>query len=113
MGEQSILLEREKVPDIVALKDGDYQLGVRPHHLSLVSSETHSVEIKARVSVTEITGSESFIHFDFNGQRWIALVHGINPVNAHEVIRLYLDPRKFYFFSAVGNLVRAPTVPEN
>ena len=35
------------------------------------------VSVRATVSVTEITGSESFVHLDFAGHRWVMLEEGI------------------------------------
>ena len=45
------------------LADGDYTLGIRPHHIT-AEARPGSEPIEGRVLVTEISGSESVIHFD-------------------------------------------------
>ena len=41
-----------------------------------------AVAVKAKVTVTEITGSESFVHLDFADARWVMLAHGIHDLRA-------------------------------
>ncbi len=90
------------------LADGSYRIGIRPHHISLQASASHRLAITGRVTVNEISGSESFVHFDFAGQGWVALVPGIQAVDLNESLCLYLDPEKFYYFHENGQLALAP-----
>jgi glycerol transport system ATP-binding protein len=99
-----------ELPDTLRqLPDADYDIGIRPHHIGLAPGGDDSVSIKGRVSVNEITGSESFIHFDFGGHSWVALVHGVHPAEPGESIQLYLRPDSFYVFRPGGDLVHAPS----
>ena len=66
------------------------------------------MQVTGRVTVNEITGSESFIHFEFAGSPWIALVHGIYPAVPGETVQLYLNPESFYYFYPDGALALAP-----
>lgn len=90
------------------LENNSYSVGIRPHHISLQASESNHVAITGRVTVNEISGSESYIHFDFGGQSWVALVPGIQSVALNENLPLYLDPEKFYLFHPNGDLAWAP-----
>ena len=92
------------------LADGTYSLGIRPHHVSLQASGSHTVAINGIVTVNEISGSESFIHFDFAGGSWVALVEGIQTVGLNDSLPLYLNPEKFYYFHNDGQLALAPAV---
>jgi glycerol transport system ATP-binding protein len=92
----------------LALADAVYGVGVRPHHISLQPSASHQVAITGTVRVSEISGSESYIHFKFAEQNWVALVPGIQAVGLNEKLALYLDPEKFYLFHASGELAWAP-----
>jgi glycerol transport system ATP-binding protein len=92
------------------LADGDYSLGIRPHHVSLQATPNHTVAISGTVSVNEISGSESFIHFDFAGRSWVALVEGIQTVGPNDSLPLYLNPENFYYFHKNGQLALAPGV---
>ncbi|MBT4523192.1 MAG: ABC transporter ATP-binding protein [Halieaceae bacterium] len=90
------------------LTDTEYQVGIRPHNISLNRDGENSVEILGTVTVSEITGSESFIHFHFADCHWVALVHGIHIFGQGEEIQLYLNPETFYFFYRDGKLAQAP-----
>src|SRR6056300_575117 len=91
-------------------------LAVRGHHLRLGSDVAHAsepsareslIEIRGTVDVTEITGSESFVHFTFMGQPWVALLDGIHAFPGGAAITLYARPHDcFLFHTQTGNRVR-------
>ena len=64
--------------------------------------------VTGTVALTEITGSESFIHVDFAGARWVALAHGIHDLAIGQPVELYLEPSRFFVFDAAGALAAAP-----
>lgn len=74
-------------------------LGFRPHQLALGRGSDSDVEIPARVTLTEITGSESFIHVDALGERWTVLAHGIHSPETGSEIKLYLNPEGVFVFA--------------
>ncbi|MGB0682210.1 MAG: ABC transporter ATP-binding protein [Magnetovibrionaceae bacterium] len=84
------------------LPDGPCIVGFRPHHLSLSADSEHAVHLKARVSVTEITGSESYIHLDHGGERWALLTPGIHDIETDADIDIYLDTRHLLIFDQDG-----------
>ena len=90
-----------------SLADGRYQIGFRAHHLHLARPVPHALAVPAKVTVTEITGSESFIHVDTLGERWTALSHGVHPYDTGDDITLYLDPADCLYFTENGNRVEA------
>lgn len=84
--------------------DGQYVIGFRPHHLYLKRPNDRAVPLKATVAVSEITGSESYIHVDFADERWVALAHGVHALEVDDEIELYIDPRRFFVFNLDGSL---------
>ena len=90
------------------LPDGPYQIGFRAHQLYVDKPSADALEVEAIVRVTEITGSESFIHVEALGERWTALAHGIHHHAVGENIVLYLYPKDFLTFTADGRNVEAP-----
>ena len=58
--------------------------------------------VTAKVSVTEITGSESFVHLDFADARWVMLAHGVHDFEPDETIEVFIDPRHLMVFDADG-----------
>lgn len=94
---------------LAALADGDYIAGFRPNHLELERHTAAAVEFQASLIVTELTGSETFVHLDHHGERWVGLVHGIRELEIGAVLNTYLDPAHVYIFSTDGQLVAPAT----
>ncbi len=88
--------------------DGRYKVGIRPHHLMLHPPKSAALEVMASVSTTEITGSESFVHVEHGGSRWVALTHGVHRVEIGDQVPVYMDPAGFLIFDAAERLVAAP-----
>ncbi|WP_422366033.1 ABC transporter ATP-binding protein [Pelagibius sp.] len=96
-------------PSAQDLADGAYKVGIRPHHLLLHRPAGAALEVTGAVSTTEITGSESFIHVESEGERWVALTHGVHRVEVGDHIPVYLDPASFFIFDGAERLVAAPS----
>lgn len=90
------------------LADGTYKVAIRPHHLLLHPPAGATIEVEASVSTTEITGSESFVHVEHGGSRWVALTHGVHRAEIGDKVAVYLDPAGFLVFDAEERLVAAP-----
>jgi glycerol transport system ATP-binding protein len=88
-----------------AIADGEYTLGIRPHHISPVAQGKNAVEVEGRVLVTELSGSESVIHFDLNGQTWVSQSHGIHPFKVGSKARLHVDTGQGLYFDSAGGLI--------
>ncbi|WP_299962514.1 ABC transporter ATP-binding protein [uncultured Roseobacter sp.] len=94
------------------LSDGDYTAGFRPNHLELTPHGAGAMRFSTRLSVTEITGSETFIHLDHHGERWVGLVHGIQSLTPGQELDVFLDPAHVYLFAQDGDLVAAAPYAE-
>ncbi|MBW3098574.1 ABC transporter ATP-binding protein [Pseudohoeflea coraliihabitans] len=100
---------RLRVPaHLGGLADGAYTLGVRPHHLSLRPPEGEALTIACRVSTTEITGSESFIHLESAHAPMVALLHGVHRIGIGDQIPAYIAGRDVFIFDAGEKLVSSP-----
>jgi glycerol transport system ATP-binding protein len=82
------------------LADGAYLFGFRPHDLHLEPTAVDTISVPATVAITEITGSESFVHLDAPDGRWVGLIHGIRPIEIGARVEVRLDPERFFVFSA-------------
>ncbi|MEH0070237.1 ABC transporter ATP-binding protein [Pannonibacter sp. Pt2-lr] len=87
------------------LSDGRYIAGFRPNHLELHRHSADAMEFTAHLMVTEITGSETFVHLEHHGERWVGLVHGVHDLTLGTALKLYLDPSHVYVFGQDGSLV--------
>jgi glycerol transport system ATP-binding protein len=94
-------------PEHAELPDGRYRAGFRPNHLTIHRPEAPAIAFEAEVAVTEITGSESFIHVTCGPERWVAASHGVHepPVGAR--MRVFVEPRHVYLFAEDGRLAAA------
>ncbi|MBP0484849.1 ABC transporter ATP-binding protein [Sagittula salina] len=90
---------------LAELKDGRYVAGFRPNHLEIGRHAADAVEFITTLTVTELTGSETFVHLDHHGERWVGLVHGVHDLKIGAPLRVYLDPRHVYVFAEDGALV--------
>ena len=91
---------------LAGLPEGRYTLAHRPHHLSLAPRGPASAPLRARVTVTEITGSESFVHLDHAGESWTLLAPGIHDIDEGTPIEVHLDTRHLLVFDEAGRAVR-------
>lgn len=91
--------------ELAGIADSSYTIGFQPHHLSLSRPTASAVAVKAKVSVTEITGSESFVHLDFADARWVMLAPGVRMFEPDETIEVFIDPRHIMVFDHSGHAV--------
>jgi glycerol transport system ATP-binding protein len=67
-----------------------------------LSPEPGRIAIPATVNVSEITGSESYIHLEADGQRFVALIPGVRMEEVGARRTFYLDPEKLLLFAPDG-----------
>ena len=90
---------------LAQLTDGTYTAGFRPNHLELERKSEDALEFSATLIVTEITGSETFVHLDHHGDRWVGLVHGVRDLALGGTLPIYLEAAHVYIFGEDGALV--------
>ncbi|WP_417254926.1 ABC transporter ATP-binding protein [Celeribacter sp.] len=87
------------------LPDGRYMAGFRPNHLEILQHSETALRFTTRLHVTELTGSETFVHLDHHGARWVGLIHGVHDLDIGGALDVWLDPRHVYVFDEDGRLV--------
>ncbi len=90
------------------LPDGVYRVGFRAHQLQLMNGASGRHAFGATVTVTEITGSESFVHLNRGTSNWVAVLHGVHEFEPGQTLDALLDPNDIFVFDATGRLVAAP-----
>ncbi|MBX9454113.1 MAG: ABC transporter ATP-binding protein [Mesorhizobium sp.] len=92
---------------LAGIADGSYTIGFQPHHLTLAPADDRAVAVKAKVTVTEITGSESFVHLAVADEKWVMLARGIHNFEPDQTIDAYIDPRHLMVFDSSGRMAQA------
>jgi len=91
--------------EVLGLDDGAYTMGVRPHHITPTPPGCPSVEIRDRVEITELSGSESVAHFSLGGRNWVSLAAGTHPYRVGETHVFHLLPERCFYFDGTGTVV--------
>jgi len=91
---------------LLGMPDGPYLLGLRPHHVKpLADRSVGSVAVEGRVSIAEISGSESVVHFDLQGSTWVSLTHGVLRYEVGATATFALDVTHALYFAPDGRCV--------
>jgi glycerol transport system ATP-binding protein len=89
----------------VKIKDGTYKIGIRPHNITTYKEGKNSVEIGGKVLISELSGSESLIHFTNGNLNWVSLSNGIQQKNIGEDAKLHMNIDEFLYFDENNRLV--------
>ena len=90
------------------LVDGAYRVGFRAHQLAIANGMAGRHAFPATVTVTEITGSESFVHLHRADANWVAVLQGVHEFEPGQALEAVLDPDNVFVFDAGGRLVASP-----
>jgi glycerol transport system ATP-binding protein len=96
-------------PHMSRLPRGPYRIGVRANHVFLESGGASTLAVPATVDLSEISGSETFVHARHNGLTLVVQREGVHRYELGQSVTLYIDPNRLYAFDAAGGLAAAPT----
>ena len=85
-------------------------LGLRAHSLRLTPRDEQDCAIGARVDLSEISGSETFVHLHRGEIGLVAQLAGVHPVELGQQRTLYCRPDELLVFGADGALLAAPAM---
>ncbi len=92
-----------KLPGKLAdLPDGNYRMALRPHHLL---PEGKGVKVEGVVQIAEISGSESIIRINIDGNIWVSETHGIHSFEFGEKVCFVFNARHCMYFDGDGRLI--------
>ena len=89
----------------IKIKDGKYKIGIRPHNITTYKEGNNSVEINGKVLISELSGSESLIHFTNGNLNWVSLSNGIQQKKIGEDAKLHMNIDEFLYFDQNNRLV--------
>lgn len=101
------------LPDhLKGIADGRYRLGFRANHVALSRGRGEEIEIPATASLTEVSGSETFVHLTHEGADWVVQEEGVHSLRLGEAIKLYLKPDRLFLFGEDGLLQASPPLAD-
>ncbi|MBT3307620.1 MAG: hypothetical protein HN377_14220, partial [Alphaproteobacteria bacterium] len=68
-------------------------------------SAPDAVRLEGEVLITELSGSESVIHFNLQGQTWVSQSQGIHSFKVGASTELFADVSHCLYFGANNQLV--------
>ena len=92
-----------------SLSTGQYIFGVRSNHLFLTRINSDDIEIRTKVELAEINGSETFIHVNYNGSKLVVQEDGVHPHRIGTEISIYVNPGCFFAFDEKETLIASPS----
>lgn len=92
---------------LAAISDGPVTLAFQPHHLSLSEPAAGAPRLAVTTLISEIAGSESFIHVTHGASRWVMLSHGVCDLEPATKVEVFLDIRHLMAFGEDGGALAA------
>jgi glycerol transport system ATP-binding protein len=92
------------------LPDGAYRLGFRADAVTIGEAQPSSLNFRGVVAVTEISGSESFVHVDVGLGVWVCLTSGVHEWQPGAAVELRIDANRTFVFDARGKLAAPPYI---
>jgi glycerol transport system ATP-binding protein len=81
-------------------------VALRPHFVATGGAPAGSVPVRGRVLVSEISGSESVVHFAFADGEWVATTPGVHSLRVGDDADFGLDVARCLYFDADGRRLR-------
>jgi glycerol transport system ATP-binding protein len=97
--------------DLSAL-NGPLTLGIRSGSLELLNEphQSHRLTVPAKVSLAEVSGSDTYIHLETPLGNLVVQRTGVHRLDLGELVAVGIDPAAVYLFDPQGALVLAPGV---
>jgi len=93
---------------LATMAPGNYKFGIRSNHLFLSKKTDKDAEIKAKVALSEINGSETFTHINYDNKALVVQDEGVNPHKIGSEISVFVNPDCLFVYDNSGSLVASP-----
>ncbi|XOZ33136.1 ABC transporter ATP-binding protein [Halomonadaceae bacterium KBTZ08] len=95
--------------DLAKLPPGDYWFGIRPSHTALAPINDDDLEMAMEVELSEISGSETFMHVQNRHFEMVLQLLGVHRYEEGAPIKVYLPINKLFVFDSDEDLVHTPS----
>ncbi|CAN7311712.1 ABC transporter ATP-binding protein [Pseudoduganella sp. LjRoot289] len=84
------------------------KVGIRCHHVLLSSDHSQANRLDCTVDLSELSGSETYVHLHLGSDSLVAQLPGVHAVAIDAKVQACVSPDKLFLFDADGALLRAP-----
>ena len=103
------IMENVDRQELSKLEPGDYWFGIRPSHIGLVPTSDDDLEMSMEVELSEISGSETFMHVENSHFEMVMQLMGVHQYHTGAPIKVYLPINKLFVFDNNEQLVHTPS----
>ncbi|WP_375170359.1 ABC transporter ATP-binding protein [Marinobacter sp.] len=94
---------------LARLSPGDYWFGIRPSHIGLVPTSDDDLEMSMEVELSEISGSETFMHVENSHFEMVLQLMGVHAYHTGAPVKVYLPINRLFVFDSNEQLVHTPS----
>jgi glycerol transport system ATP-binding protein len=94
------------------MPEGHYTMAFRADAVSVDAPPRHGIDFDGLVSVSEINGSESFVHVVVGGATWVSLVPGVYAGQPGDTVTAHIDLDQVFLFDAAGAVATSALMAE-
>ncbi|HET8849427.1 MAG TPA: ABC transporter ATP-binding protein [Marinobacter sp.] len=95
--------------ELSQLSPGDYWFGIRPSHIGLVPTGEDDLEMAMEVELSDISGSETFMHVRNSHFEMVLQLMGVHQYHTGAPIKIYLPINRLFVFNQQEQLVHTPS----
>ena len=99
-------------PALNGLPDGRYTMAFRADAVAVGIRPPRAMDFDGEVSVSEINGSESFVHVVVGGATWVSLVPGVYAGQPGDAVSVHIDLDRIFLFDAAGAIATPALIAE-
>jgi glycerol transport system ATP-binding protein len=85
-------------------------VGIRCNHFVLSQEASARNRLDCRVELTELSGSETYVHLHHGPHAVVAQLPGVHVYAIDATVQAYVSPENMFLFDGAGLLLRAPSL---
>jgi glycerol transport system ATP-binding protein len=95
---------------LAGLSDNAYRIALRAEDIVFGAAASSAIGFKGTVLVSEITGSETFVHVDVGHGTWVSVLRGVHDIAPGAPVEVHIDMRRVFVFGTDGVITASPVM---
>jgi glycerol transport system ATP-binding protein len=93
---------------LAGLPDGPYCIAFRAEDIAFGPASSGATSFKGTALISEITGSETFVHLDAGYGTWVSVLRGVHDIAPGAPVEVHIDMRRVFVFDEDGAVTASP-----